>query len=140
MPAALAQIEPPLEGYRLTLEGLKHYQELARAEDGPAVPVPAKTVAPGGTYAGTAALSQRLTLLGDLPAGTQAPAGELYEGALVEGVTHFQQRHGLTPDGRLGAQTVKALNVPIATRVQQLRLALERWRWIRRSFPSHRWW
>ena len=49
---------------------------------------------------------------------------------------HFQQRHGLTPDGRLGAQTLKQLNTPLSDRVEKLRLTLERWRWIPHSFPQ----
>ena len=41
-----------------------------------------------------------------------------------------------TADGRLGAQTLKQLNTPIAGRIEQLRLTLERWRWLPQEFPQ----
>ena len=48
----------------------------------------------------------------------------------------FQQRHGLTADGRIDRLTLRALAVPLARRVQQLSLSLERMRWIPRQLAS----
>jgi L,D-transpeptidase YcbB len=45
-------------------------------------------------------------------------------------VKRFQRRHGLDGDGRIGAATVKQLNVSLSDRVRQLQLTLERWRWL----------
>jgi murein L,D-transpeptidase YcbB/YkuD len=134
----LAQAEPPFSGYRRTLAALQHYVQLAGAPqaDSLPLPAPAKTVAPGGEYPGTLALAQRLRLLGDLPAQAPLPGDEIYQGELVEAVKHFQARHGLATDGRLGAQTIKQVNVPLSTRVEQLRLSLERWRWVAHEFPE----
>jgi murein L,D-transpeptidase YcbB/YkuD len=42
----------------------------------------------------------------------------------------------LRPDGRLDAQTVKALNTPLSFRVRQLQLTLERWRWLPHEFTE----
>ena len=58
VPGAMAQIEPRFEGYRMTVAALQRYLALARRDDGAALPVPAKTVAPGGSYAGAAALAR----------------------------------------------------------------------------------
>jgi murein L,D-transpeptidase YcbB/YkuD len=60
----------------------------------------------------------------------------LYSGPLVDAVKHFQERHGLAPDGRLGQETLKQLNKPLSTRVEQLRLTLERWRWVPYELPN----
>ena len=63
--------------------------------------------------ADSGALHQRLVMLGDLPADAAAPSEPLvYEGVWIEGVRHFQIRHGLEPDGVLGKSTQAALSVP----------------------------
>jgi murein L,D-transpeptidase YcbB/YkuD len=84
-----------------------------------------------------ARLARFLRLVGDLPedaAGSQD--GDVYGGALVDAVKRFQRRHGLDEDGRLGAGTIKQLNVPLADRVRQLQLTLERWRWLPAEFSA----
>jgi L,D-transpeptidase YcbB len=131
--SVLNQIEPPYAGYRRIEDALKQYLDLAAKGDGPKVPPATKTVAPGDPYPGTAQLAERLRLLGDLPPG---PAFDSYNGALVEGVKHFQARHGLDPDGKLGATTLRELNTPLSERVQQIDDALERWRWMPTEFQQ----
>ena len=132
---ALAEVEPQFRGYKWTEAVLQRYLQLAQQDTTQPLPVPAKTVDVGGSYPAGAALAQRLQLLGDLPAD-HSVATDTYQGELVEAVKRFQQRHGLTADGRLGAQTLKQLNTPLAGRVEQLDLALERWRWIAPDFKE----
>lgn len=137
MAAALAVLEPPFPSYQRTEQALVRYVQLAREDDGAQLPVPSKAIEPGQPYAGLARLSRLLHLLGDLPAdanGDTAPA--TYDSALAAAVKHFQRRHGLDEDGRLGTGTVKQLNVPLTQRVRQLQLTLERWRWAPSEFPS----
>jgi murein L,D-transpeptidase YcbB/YkuD len=136
VPAALAEIEPQFRGYKLTAAVLQRYLQLAQQDTAPAaLPVPAKPIDVGGSYPALAALAQRLQLLGDLPAD-KVIATDAYQGDLADGVKRFQLRHGLTADGRLGAQTIKQLNTPLSSRVEQLGLALERWRWISPEFKE----
>jgi len=45
-------------------------------------------------------------------------------------VRHFQHLHGLTEDGIVGPLTLRELNVPVADRIRQVELNLERWRWL----------
>ena len=40
-----------------------------------------------------------------------------YGGAVIDGVKHFQARHGLTADGRLGKDTLRQLNTPDFDRI-----------------------
>jgi L,D-transpeptidase YcbB len=98
------------------------------------LPTPSKGIDPGDPYPGTARLTRLLRLLGDLPSEATVAPGDIYQGPLLEGVKSFQQRHGLAPDGRLGEQTLKQLNTPLTRRVEQLRLTLERWRWVPQEF------
>jgi L,D-transpeptidase YcbB len=53
----------------------------------------------------------------------------VYDAALAAGVRNFQERHGLTADGVVGPGTRAALNVPVETRIDQIRINLERARW-----------
>jgi murein L,D-transpeptidase YcbB/YkuD len=133
----LAQIEPPYPGYRRTIKALDTYLELAKQYDGKQLPAVAKTVAPGDSYAGVPQLTVLLRLLGDLPADANVPADQLaYQGPLVDAVRSFQSRHGRDPDGRIGAQTLADLNVPLTNRVRQMQLTLERWRWLPLSYHA----
>jgi murein L,D-transpeptidase YcbB/YkuD len=135
--AVLEQVEPAYDGYKRTGVALQHYLELAAKGDGPPVPDVTKSVTVGDAYPGTAQLAARLQLLGDLPATAAVnPDAHVYDATLSAGVKSFQARHGLTPDGKLGKDTVQQLNVPLATRVVQLNNALERWRWLPPQFPQ----
>jgi L,D-transpeptidase YcbB len=135
--AVLDGIEPPFAGYRRTEAALARYAELARTDDKEKLPVPAKTINPGTPYPGVPRLTRLLGLLGDMPRDAKSSTDpQLYEGVVVDAVKHFQRRHGLNDDGRLGIETVKQLNIPLSDRVRQLQLALERWRWLPAEFSS----
>src|SRR5215467_8604295 len=134
--AALDEVEPHFAGYKRTLAGLQLYLKLSQEHDGEKLPDARKSITPGQEYAGIARLTRLLRLLGDLPSSAETKPGSIYEEPLVKAVKHFQLRHGLSADGLLTTQTVKQLNVPLRDRVEQLRLTLERWRWVRREFPQ----
>jgi murein L,D-transpeptidase YcbB/YkuD len=135
--AVLDQVEPIYDGYKRTEVALQHYLQLAAAGDGAPVPDVTKSLAVGDSYPGTAPLAARLKQLGDLPSDAVVNADpHIYDATLSAGVKSFQARHGLTPDGKLGKDTVKQLNVPLASRVVQLDDALERWRWLPPQFPQ----
>jgi murein L,D-transpeptidase YcbB/YkuD len=132
------EVEPPYPGYQRTKAVLERY--LAMVHEGDPDPQPLqrikKPVQPGEAYANLAQLDQRLRQLGDLTQDTAADVQMgIYQGPMVEAVKHFQLRHGLTPDGALGAATIRQLNVPLRKRVTQLCLALERWRWLPHDLP-----
>jgi len=129
--SALAQVEPPYPGYQRTIRALKTYVELAREDDGDVLPEVREPVRPGETYPGVPRLARFLHRVGDLPADAAVdPARSVYDGALVDAVRSFQQRHGLGADGRIDARTLAELNVPLNRRVRQMQITLERWRWM----------
>lgn len=133
----IEKLEPPFPGYKKLLALLPEYQEFAKKDDGGKLETPTKTVLPGQPYASLARLGRLLQIIGDIPATTQLnPDAEIYEGALVEGVKHYQSRHGETPTGKLDARTINEMNTPAAVRIHQIKLTLERWRWVPHSFPQ----
>jgi len=133
----LAQVEPPYPGYRRTIQALHAYVGLAKEYDGNQLPATQKTIVPGDSYPGVAQLIRLLRLLGDLPAEPNVSAdGTVYQGPLVDAVKNFQRRLGRDPDGHINAQTLADLNVPLAARVRQMQLTLERWRWLPLSYEK----
>ncbi len=54
----------------------------------------------------------------------------LYDTCLKEAVIRFQAKHGLVAKGVIGPKTIKALNVPIEKRIAQIRLNLDRIKWL----------
>jgi murein L,D-transpeptidase YcbB/YkuD len=135
--AAIANVEPPYDGYRRAEATLPEYLKLAAQGDVARIPAPPRSVHPRQRYAEIPQLAARLRQLGDLAASQDVSADSgIYSGPVVDAVKHFQGRHGLAPDGVLGAGTVSELNKPLAYRLQQLDLALERYRWIPRRFPE----
>ncbi|MCU1323278.1 MAG: ErfK/YbiS/YcfS/YnhG family protein [Acidobacteriaceae bacterium] len=134
VPKLIASVEPDSEQYRKSEEALAHYLELAKQqEQNPSEELPAvtKTVGQGDRYVAVPALVERLKIEGDLPGDATAEEGaKILDEATIEGLKNYQHRHGMVEDGRLGAQTVMSLNVPMAARVTQLESSLERWRWL----------
>ena len=134
--AVLDSLEPPFGGYRRTEQALVRYVQLARDDDRDKLPVLVKALDPGQPYADAPRLARRLQLVGDLQTDAQPGATQIYDATLADAVKRFQRRHGLDDDGRLGPATVKQLNVPLADRVRQLQLTLERWRWLPIEFSN----
>ena len=51
-----------------------------------------------------------------LPADAPEPANsDIYDGVLVDALKHFQERHGIDPDGRIGKTTLKAVECAVET-------------------------
>lgn len=132
----VARVEPVMPVYRHLKQALSRYRQLAQMHDTPRFAF-SRTLRPGDHDPQMEPLRRFLTTLGDMPqpeetdAETQSEA-TLYDAALVEGVKNFQSRHGLGSDGVIGKKTVAALNVPLADRIWQIELSMERFRWLPR--------
>lgn len=109
--------------YQRIKEALLSYSAIQVRGGWPMLPADAK-LAPGVSGPAVALLRQRLVITEDMP--VEQEAGDVYDAAVVEGIKRFQLRHGLEATGSVGAQTLKALNVPVAVRIKQLEASLER--------------
>jgi murein L,D-transpeptidase YcbB/YkuD len=119
---------PRLAYYAELMDALARYRDI-EARGGWSALAAGPALKPGMGDARVAALRTRLEASGDLPAA-QAPDAELYDATLEGAVRRFQERHGLEPDGAVGPNTLAALNVPVAARIDQIRVNLERARWV----------
>lgn len=131
--ADLAALEPPFEPYQWLLAALQRYRALARDTTLAIGPRPATLpVRPGDAFAEAERVRRKLVAVQDLPAGTTG--GATYDSLLVEGVKRFQRRTGQKVDGIIGPGTWSRLAEPPTSRLRQITLALERFRWLPRAF------
>jgi murein L,D-transpeptidase YcbB/YkuD len=129
LPDYLTAIFPRVELYRRLQSYLEEYRKLAASGGWPHVPE-GSTLKPGAADERLPILARRLAITGDLPAAAAAAPVSVYADALESAVRNFQERHGLDADGVVGPATLRALNVPVEDRVNQIRLNLERGRWV----------
>ncbi len=123
---ALHELRPTGPYYKGLRAALAQYRDYAARGGWAALPQ-GEVLKPGMDDARLPALRKRLRAEG-LPA--PAAGGTIYDEATVAAVKLFQQRHGLSADGVVGAGTLAQLNVPVAARINTLRLNLERVRWV----------
>ena len=126
--AFVETIEPTTREYRRLKSALASYRKMAAGGGWPIVPK-GPALKPGNQDARVPALRTRLQVSGDLDASAAAD-GDAYDPALEAAVRKFQTRHGLIADGIVAQTTLESLNVPVAGRIRQIELNLERRRWM----------
>ncbi len=118
--------------YRLLQDTLAAYRVIGAQGGWESLPE-GPTLRPGDEDARVPLLRRQLAIMGDLPSlppGAEPDNGLVYDEELTAAVGRFQARHGLAADGVLGAKSLAAMNVPVEARIDQLRLSLERARWV----------
>ena len=125
----LRELAPSQPDYPALVAELVRYRAVAARGGWPSVGGPLK---PGATGSAVTTLRARLAASGDLDSATVGDPQ--FDGALEQAVTRFRARHGLPPEGGLDAAAVAVLNVPVAQRIRQLELNLERLRWLPNDF------
>jgi murein L,D-transpeptidase YcbB/YkuD len=150
------EFEPLHPEYNALKKALADYRALQRNGGWPTIPADTK-LKPGSSSPAVTVLRQRLLGGKSEPApatentpvqpvadkgvasaaATPAVPAPVYEGELVEAVKAFQTQNGLNPDGIVGGETLRLLNVPLADRIDQIMLNMERWRWIPKRFEPN---
>ena len=108
-----------------TEAAIARYEQVVAAGGWPQVPQ-AERLRTGVRNPAVPAFRQRLTLSGDLD--PTAVENDIYDSYVEAAVKRFQARHGISADGRPGALTMKALNIPAEQRLSQLKVNLARLR------------
>ena len=126
--AGIDALKPNHFIYQGLKQALSRTRAVAKTGGWPTVPL-GPSLKPGGSDPRIVAVRKRLAVTGELPktSGTDDPS---YGGDLEAAVKTFQAHHRLTDDGVIGRGTIEAMNVSAETRVQQLRVNLERARWV----------
>jgi L,D-transpeptidase YcbB len=130
---AIEELKPRAPVYDRFRQALARYREYEAA--GGWKPIAAGALLKVGKKdARVPAIRHRLAISEDLRKELDN-GSDVYDEELRLAVEHFQKRHRL-PVGDLGRLTVDAMNVPVGKRIDQIRLNLERARWILRDVPK----
>lgn len=119
--------------YSRLKQGLARYREIAAAGGWPEVPA-GKMLRPGMQDPRVPVVRERLRTTGDF----QGPASDSarYDEDLQAAVLAFQSRHHLGTDSVVGPATLAAMNIMADERVDQIRVNLERMRWVSDGLPG----
>lgn len=140
LPQAFAAARPQHRMYQRLRDTLKRSEVMTQADWGQ-VPLEGKSLREGVLDSRVPALHERLLLGGYLSTDSDALLVEpdqvaeridplLYNVDLVAAVKAFQQDHYLEDDGIVGPATLREMNISPEQRLQQVRVNLERLRWL----------
>jgi len=104
---------------------LQRHRALADTGGWPKVPE-GPTIRPQSNDPRLELLARRLAASGDLAKDDISFSSSKYNETLQDAVRRFQIRHGLEVDGLVGRATLRALNVSIEQRIDQIHVNLER--------------
>ncbi len=125
-PAAfLATLPPSSMEYRRLRKELRRLREIV-ASGGWGNPISETAIKPGDRGPKIVLLRNRLIRMGLIP----QIANSEYNGLMLGAVQGLQARHGMIPDGVVGARTIRAINTTAEERMAQILVALERARWL----------
>jgi len=128
---AFSQARPSTPQYQGLRQAYVELMRLPPAAEGPIVPA-GPLLREGDRDARVPLLRERLREYAPA-ASVHAADSEIYDAGLVAAVLAFQRARGLAADGIVGPETLAALNRPVPSRLEQLRVNLERARWLARE-------
>ncbi len=133
---SLDQLKPAYEKYALLK---KTFGELhaAGSKEWP-LPGNLKTLKENDSGQQVVRLKKYLLATGDLQNKDSAYISTpRFDRQLSEAVRKFQQRHGLKPDGIVSNATLQQMNIPLSARIDQIRINLDRIRWLPETFGKN---
>ena len=125
---AIDSLKPSHFIYAGLKKELGRLREVAKAGGWAIVP-PGPPLKPGARDPRVTLIRKRLAATGDLPLSVPLD-NAAYDKDVATAVKLFQERHRFTADGTVGKMTLDALNVSVASRIDQVRINLERARWV----------
>lgn len=125
--ATMESLVPRHADYKALRDALAKYRAIQVSGGWRQVPT-TPVVRKGARHAAVATLRERLAATGEL-SSRSAKDPTQFDDSVEKALLAFEHHHGLKPDGVLDAETAAALNVPVESRIRQIELNMERWRW-----------
>ncbi len=132
---ALNNLKPGNFMYVHMRNGLKRYREIAMKGGWPQVPN-GNVLKLNVIDARVLLLRKYLIITGDLSASTNSENDSVFDMNVENAVKQFQFRHNLNEDGVVGKGTLEMINIPIEKRIDELRINMERARWVFHHLPE----
>ena len=129
-PGAAIDAEKPTHFiYKGMVGALQQLRAIEASGGWGAVP-PGRAIRPGAIDARVKAVRARLAKSGELAQTALTDTSTRYRGELVDAVKLFQARHRIDSTGVVDRKTIEAMNVTATARAAQVRVNLERARWV----------
>ncbi|MCC8997280.1 MAG: L,D-transpeptidase family protein [Nitrosomonas sp.] len=132
-------LSPQEPSYQLLKQTLIRYQQISNNANWEKIP-DMPSLRPHSTDSAVVLLRQRIAqayAIEGIEAYNITPSDSLvYDEELVNAIKAFQIQHNLNADGVIGRNTLKALNTPLEWRIRQLRISMERLRWLPKNLGN----
>jgi len=125
---AIQELKPQHYFYLLLKQKLKTFKDIAKNGGWPKIPVIDK-LEKGDKNERISIIRKYLQITGDMPK-SNVEDDSYFDDDLEIAVKKFQERHNLTSDGVIGKGTLGQMNVSVEDRIEQIRINLERARWV----------
>lgn len=128
-------LRPGIPGYQKLMDELAKYRLIAESGGWKTI-LDGGKIDPGDSDKKIPSIKQRLKISDDLTDQSNMES-EVYDSSLEKDIRYFQERHGLDSDGIIGKGTFATLNVPVEERIDQIRVNLERFRWVMHNLTDN---
>jgi L,D-transpeptidase YcbB len=127
---SLEELLPKHPQYALLKSSLRIFTALSKKDTFPKITIN-KKLKLNESHPQIAVLANKLRVLGDLPKKDSSAA---FTPQVSDALKHLQARHGLEESGNLNTSTLAVLNEPIKDRIEQIKVNMERMRWLPDNF------
>ncbi len=120
--------------YNLLRQKLEQYTSVAKQGGWQPITSISKQIKKGTSSPAVSTIKRRLQLTGDMQ-GTDT--SRVFNDSLEVAIKSFQERNGFRPTGVITDSLVKALNVPVEQRIQQILVNMNRMYWMPAELPNN---
>ncbi|MEB3702806.1 L,D-transpeptidase family protein [Candidatus Bealeia paramacronuclearis] len=125
--AWISTLGPARKEYQNLKELLAYYKRIQEQGGWPTLPKGVK-LEKGKSNEAVQILRHQLVAQGALDSAHQS--GDQFDDTVESALKTFQETHGIDPKGKIGNETLEALNTPVEKRIEQIIVSLERQRWL----------
>lgn len=129
----IQNMRPQAKVYNQLRSALAHYRDI-QVKGGWGQIAKGLTLKRGMNDSRVVSLRKRLIITDDMADDNQDDPS--FDSILEQAVKHFQKRHALVSDGIVGKNTLQALNRTALEKINQIRVNLERVRWVMHDLPE----